>query len=238
MIVRAIQTRVFKKKEDLVAFVASNIPRLPEGSVLAISSKVAALAEGRVASAKDKEKLIKVESTWRRRAFGKWWLTVRDGVMIVNAGIDDSNGDGSIILLPSDCFGTAKKLRAALMQHYRIRTLGVILTDSRVVPLRMGVTGIAVGYAGFKGTRDYRGKPDIFGRSLTVEQTNVADCLASAAILEMGEGNERQPLALITGAPVEFSARTDRREIEIPLAEDMYRSLMSGARLKRTKAKR
>lgn len=225
MNVTPIKTRIFTEGEDLAAFVYAQVPRLTDGMIVAVSSKIVALAEGRVAEVKDKEKLVKEESSWRKKIFGSWWLTVRDGTVVVNAGIDDSNANGKIILLPRDCFAAAQKLRVALKKHYRVERLGVILTDSRVSPLRAGVTGVAVGYAGFKGARDYRGTKDIFGRKLGVTQTNVADNLASAAVLVTGEGSEQCPIALIEDAPVEFAERVSRRELQIPLDQDMYRDL-------------
>lgn len=225
MNVHAVQTRIFCENDDLPAFIKLHIPKLKNGAVLAVASKVVALSEGRVADVKDKEKLIKAESSWRKKILPKWWLTVRQGVVIVNAGIDESNSDGKLILLPEDCFASAKRLRRALLKEYGIQNLGVIITDSRVAPLRAGVTGVALGYAGFRGVRDYRGTKDIFGKRLEVTQTNIADSLATAATLVMGEGSERQPLAVIEDVPVEFTERSKPREVLIPLAEDIYRGL-------------
>jgi F420-0:gamma-glutamyl ligase len=108
------------------------------------------------------------------------------------------------------------------MDHYRIAKLGILITDSRVAPLRAGVCGIALGYAGFSGVRDYRGTSDIFGRPLKITQTNVADSLATAATLEMGEGKEQQPLAVIEGAPVEFRENVNKDELRIDIEDDMY----------------
>lgn len=227
MQVRAIRTRVFREGEDIAAFITSNIPTLREGSIVAVASKLVALAEGRVAPKRDKEKLIKAESSWHKRVLKEWWLTVRQGIVIVNAGIDESNADGKLVLLPEDAFASAKRLREALLTHYHIEDLGVVITDSRVSPLRRGVTGVALGYAGFRGVRDYRGRKDIFGRKMEVTATNVADCLASAAVLEMGEGSERQPLAIMTDAPVVFAERIAPEELAIPMQDDMYRGLFT-----------
>lgn len=95
--------------------------------------------------------------------------------------------------------------------------------------MRAGVTGIALGYAGFRGVRDYRGKPDIFGRKLKVTMTDVADSLATAATLVMGEGAERTPLCIIEDAPVEFVGKVNRREIQISAKDDMYAPLFRRA---------
>ncbi len=226
MKVTAVKTDIFAEGDDLVAFIHKHVPKLREGSVILISSKVVALAERRTAPASQKEALIKKESSWRKKILSKWWLTVRDGVVIVNAGIDESNSsDGKLILLPKDCFASAQRLYASFLQNYKIRNVGVVITDSRVAPLRAGVTGVALGYAGFKGVRDYRGKKDIFGKTLEVTQTNIADSLATAATLVMGEGSEQQPIAIIEDAPVVFVKKVNRREVSIPMKFDMYRRL-------------
>ncbi|OGG53752.1 hypothetical protein A3H16_01730 [Candidatus Kaiserbacteria bacterium RIFCSPLOWO2_12_FULL_53_8] len=234
MNIRPIKTRFFKEDEDLVAFVTRHIPKLKDGSIVAVTSKIVALAEGRTSQAKgtrQKAAVIKAESEWAIKT--KYvWLTEKDGMILANAGVDESNVDpagggasGKLILLPEDSFATAQKLRSSLLQKYKIKKLGIVITDSRVMPLRAGVVGVALGYAGLRGLRDYRGKKDIFGRKLKFTQTNVADSLATAATLAMGEGSERQPLAIIEDASVEFVAQVNKKELLIPLKDDMYAPL-------------
>ena len=150
------------------------------------------------------------------------WATLKDGALVASAGIDESNGNGKLILLPKNSMLAAQRLRKELAQKCNLRDLGVLITDSRIAPLRAGVLGIALGYAGFKGLRDYRGTKDIFGRQLKYTQTNIADSLATAATLVMGEGQERHPLAIITEAPVEFAENTKKHELRIDIKDDMY----------------
>ncbi len=225
MNVRAVKTRVFEEGEDLHRFVVEHVPSLADGTVLAVTSKIVALSEGRVARPKneaERMRVIESESDWMV-ATTYVVLTMKDGIPMANAGADESNADGKLILLPKDSFKAAEKLRATLMKKYRLTKLGVVVTDSRVVPMRAGVVGLAVGYAGFKGVRDYRGKADIFGRKLKFTQTNVADGIATAAVLVAGEGKERQPLVVIEDAPVRFADKVDREEVSISLKDDMYR---------------
>jgi dihydrofolate synthase / folylpolyglutamate synthase len=144
---------------------------------------------------------------------------------MASAGIDESNADEKLILLPKDSFKTASWLLRKLQQAYGVKQLGVIITDSRTMPSRLGITGVAVGYAGFKGIKDYRGEPDIFGRKFKFSRVNVADSLATAAVLMMGEGRERQPLAVIKNPPIEFGGRVYRNELRIDIKDDMYRPL-------------
>ena len=228
MKVYTVRTHIFRERNDLVAFIKKHIPKLESGSVLAVTSKIVALSEGRTAHVRnrgEKEKLIKKESAWAIQTHPEWWWTEKDGALLVNAGIDDSNANGKLVLLPRNSFSSAISLRKKLQNYYKVKKLGIIITDSRIAPMRAGVTGIAIGYAGFRGVRDYRGKLDIFGRKLKVTMTNIADSLATVAILVMGEGGERQPLAIIEDVPVEFVAKINRKEVQISAKDDMYAPL-------------
>lgn len=195
--------------------------------IVVVTSKIVALSEGRIVpcpTERSRIKLIRQESDWAIKT--KYtWLTVKDGMVMASAGIDQSNAFGKCVLLPSDSYRSAANARHQLMKHYGLRHLGVLITDSRLMPLREGITGVAVGYAGFKGIRDYRGKPDLFGRKLKMTRTNVADSLAGTAVLCLGEGKERQPIAVITDAPVIFTNYVNRRALLIDPHEDIYRPL-------------
>jgi len=227
MQVLPIKTKLFKEGEDIVNFIISHVEKLEERSVLVITSKIVALSEKRTAefpNLKAKEKIIKEESDWAKNT--KYtWLTYKDGMFMAAAGIDESNAEGKLILLPKDSFDSASKIRRALLKHYGIKNLGVVITDSRTLPLRRGVLGIALGYAGIKGLRDYRKTPDLFGRSFEYSMTNVADGIAAAAVLVMGEGKESTPILLVEDATVEFTEKMDKKELRIPFEDDMYRPL-------------
>ncbi len=229
MITRPIKTRVFQEGEDLFSFITDYFKKIPGKSVVVVTSKIVALSERRTAVAADdraKEKLIRAESEFAIKT--KYvWLTIKDGTVMASAGIDESNANGKLILLPKDSFKAARVLRKKLLEHYGVKELGVLITDSRTIPLRVGVVGVALGYAGFRGVRDYRGAKDIFGRTLVFSRTDVADSLATAAVLVMGEGNEQMPLAIVTRAPVEFRDTISHTELHIDIEDDMYRPLFS-----------
>ncbi len=229
MIVKPIKTRIFKENEDLIVFVKQHINKLKEKSVLVITSKIVALSQGRtviVTTKKEKEAVIVRES----RALIKTKLvnlTLKDGMLMAGAGIDASNGNGKLILLPRDSFRVANDLHLKLKKIYKVKELGILITDSRTFPLRAGVIGITTGFAGFEGVRDYRGKPDIFGRKLKFSRTNNADCLATSAVFLMGESNETCPLAIIENANITFTnKRTCKNELSIPINNDMYKPLL------------
>jgi coenzyme F420-0:L-glutamate ligase len=222
--IRPIKTRIFNEREDIVGFIRAHVPKLKNGSVLIVTSKIVALAEGRIAKASEQKRLIKEESDWTLKTkLGN--VTLKDGILMWNAGIDSSNAKSGIILLPKDSFEAAAKVRKELLKLYKIKKLGVVITDSRIMPLRAGVVGIALGYAGFKGIKDYRGKKDIFGKKLAYTQTDIADSIATAAILTMGEGAEKRPLCIVEDAPVEFTNRLSRNELLVALRDDMYQPL-------------
>lgn len=229
MITRPIRTRLFKEGEDLNAFIIRHIPKLKERSILVVTSKIVALAERRTATTTDirtKDALIKRESEWAIPT--KYvWLTVKDGMVMPSAGIDESNADGKLILLPKDSYRAAREVRQKLKKHYKLKELGVLITDSRTMPLRAGVTGVSLGYAGFKGIKDYVGKKDLFNRPFKFSRVDIPDSLAAAAVLTMGEGAERCPLAIIERAPVEFCERVKREELTISIHDDMYRPLFT-----------
>ena len=225
MIVKPIKTGVFQECENLFSFIIKHIKPIQEGSILVITSKIVALSEGRTIVAKDekvKEKIIRKESDFAVPT--KFvWLTLKDGMLMASAGIDESNAGGKLILLPMDSYKTAREIRKKLRKYFGVKKIGIIITDSRTAPLRAGVIGVALGYAGFSGIKDYRGKPDIFGRKFHFSRVNVADSLATSAVFVMGEGNEQCPLAVIEEASVKFCEKVLQKELIIGIEEDMYK---------------
>ncbi len=227
MKVYPITTRIFQEGENIIEFIMEHVPKLKQGSILAVTSKIVALSERRTATAPDKkakDKIIQKES--KIAIATKYvWLTLKDGMAMASAGIDESNANGKLILLPKDSYKAAKYIRAKLKQKFELKRIGILITDSRTAPFRAGITGAALGYAGFCGIKDYRKEKDIFGRPFKYTQVNVADSLATAAVFEMGEGNERQPLVIIENAKVKFRDSVNKKELFIPFEEDMYRPL-------------
>jgi F420-0:gamma-glutamyl ligase len=232
MNIQPIKTRILNENDTIVDFIIEHIPKPAEKTVIAITSKIIAVAEGRIAEVKttqEKERLIKKESEWAT-ATRHVWLTLKDGLLMPSAGIDESNANGKLILLPKNSYRSAHLIRKSLQAKYNLKQLGIVVTDSRTYPLRAGVTGVALGYAGFRGLKDYRGESDIFGRPFVFSSTNISDSLASAAVLVMGEGNEQIPLALITKGPVEFVDKINKKELLIDKNDDMYFPLLTKLR--------
>ncbi|MCX6780236.1 MAG: coenzyme F420-0:L-glutamate ligase, partial [Candidatus Magasanikbacteria bacterium] len=217
----------FKENENLLAFLDKYLPKIKERDIVVVTSKIIALSEGRfciVKNEKEKDAIIKKESDWGIKT--KYvYLTIKDGDVLANAGVDESNANGKLILLPKDSYKSAQIIRYYLRKKFRLKKLGVIVTDSRLLPLRAGVVGISLGYVGFKGIKNYIGKPDLFGRPFEFSKTDIADSLATAAVLVMGEGTEKQPLCVISQAPIEFTDKINRTELKIDIKEDIYKPL-------------
>ncbi len=153
-------------------------------------------------------------------------LTIKHNTLMANAGIDRSNAPtGHVVLLPLNPTKTAWQIKTEL-EAKTGHKLGVIIADSRTQPLRLGTVGLAVAVAGIEPIKDYRGQMDLFGRPLRITRAAIADNLASAAQLLLGEAGERVPMVVIRGAPVEFTERVIRPdELTISQDECMYMAI-------------
>ncbi|MHB8811979.1 MAG: coenzyme F420-0:L-glutamate ligase [Steroidobacteraceae bacterium] len=169
--------------------------------------------------------LVLAESTEVLRAASNV-LIVRHrlGFVMANAGIDRSNvaGRNRVLLLPRDPDGSAAKLRSVLAGRFGIEEIGVIVSDSFGRPWRKGVTHVALGAAGIPALLDRRGEPDRNGRMLEVTEVALADQIACAAGLLMGEGAEGLPAVLVRGL-VWRAASVPASGLVRPLAEDLFR---------------
>jgi len=126
-------------------------------------------------------------------------LCLKNGTLLPNAGIDASNApEGSLVLLPLDPDASAARIRATIAERSGA-DVGVIVIDSRTHAMRLGCSGVAIGCSGIPSVVDERGKKDLFGRELEVTKRAVADCIASAAELVMGEAGECVPAAVVRG---------------------------------------
>lgn len=239
MKVKAIKTRKFLPPKDDLWDLLSVIRNLKENSVVAVTSKVVAIGEGRCIplGSIEKDELIAKEADkyLPRKLFKNEWTmyTIKNNLLVAAAGIDESNAKGFYILWPKNPELSAKKIWEFLKKKFKLNNLGVIITDSRVTPLRRGVLGMAISYFGFKPLKDYRGTRDLFGRKFEMETTDVPDSLAGAAVLEMGEGAEQQPLAIVSDIPYiefidkEFKPKSPDDSFEIPEEEDLFYPFLS-----------
>lgn len=215
-----LKTRIIKPKDNLVGLVSK---KLKNKDILVVASKVLAYSQDRVmdANSEEFEKIVEKEG---KKLFPTNYcnLTLKDGHLIPNAGVDKSNTPkGQIVLWPKHPFKEAERLQKELRSKFGLRNLGIIISDSTCAPMRVGVHGISIGHFGFEGVEDVRNKKDIFGKPLKVTRRNLADSLADAATILMGESNARVPFVIIRDAPVKFTNKKVRRGY-IRLKSDLY----------------
>jgi coenzyme F420-0:L-glutamate ligase / coenzyme F420-1:gamma-L-glutamate ligase len=126
-------------------------------------------------------------------------LCMKAGTLLPNAGVDASNAPiGCVTPLPVDPDASARSIQAEIRSQCKVN-VGVIIADSRTHAMRLGCSGVAIGCAGIPSVIDDRGRSDLFGRKLEVTKRAVADNIATAAELVMGEADECTPAAIIRG---------------------------------------
>lgn len=225
MDLKGLKSKIITPGDDILKVIYESLGTrsLEDGDILVITSKVIAVSQGKIVkikSKKDFENLVKEEAD---KVYGGKMaiLTLKNGIYIPWAGIDRSNVEkGYAVMWPENPYEAAIGLWNKLKKKFGLKKLGVIITDSTCMPLRKGVSAIALGYAGFKGVEDARQKDDLFGNKLKVTQKAAADMLAAAANLEMGEGNESKPFVLIKNVPVKFTAINPKKDSLIIKGKD------------------
>ena len=239
MEIKAIKTgQITANSQNLVRVLDQYMDTLPEKSVLAISSKIVSLCEGRVVPLADssKEKLAREEADYYIPAeLNKYHrvLTIKYNTLIMAAGVDSRNTNGYYVLPPENPQKTAEEILTYLKQKFSISNLGIIITDSHTVPLRQGSTGVAIAYCGFDAVNFNPNTKDIFGNKMT-KNINVADSLAVAANFVMGETREQTPLAIISNIPkIKFSdtapSAEDIKKLFVPFDDDVYNPVLKSA---------
>ena len=148
----------------------------------------------------------------------------KKGIVCANAGVDRSNveGERNVVLLPKDPDISAKKIRQEV-EKLTGCDVAVIVSDTHGRPFRMGETNVAIGIAGIKPIRDRRGEKDLFGYVLKIKQTAIADELAGAAELVMGQANEGIPVAIIRGYKYQATENASATELTRPKERDLFR---------------
>jgi coenzyme F420-0:L-glutamate ligase len=223
----ALKTEEVKTGDNLVEVTLKTLKNqnltLENNDILAFTSKIVAYAEGRLvklAEVKPSEsanqlarkfslqpefaELILREADKIYGGVEKAVLTLKGGILTANAGIDNKNAPpGFAVLWPLNPREWTGRTREEI-ECNTSKKVGVLLIDSSLVPLRIGTSGLALAVAGFKPIRDTRGERDLYGKPLIITRHAVADDLASAAHLLMGEAAEKTPIVLIKDAPVDF----------------------------------
>ena len=238
--------------DDLVGMILKGLKAaaidLQDGDILVLAQKIVSKSEGRLVnlvSVLPSNKAVEyaaltgkdprlVELNLRE---SRSILRTRPGTMIVehrlgfvcaNAGIDHSNvaGEGNpdeewVLLLPEDPDASARELRHRLGAESG-KKLGVLIIDSHGRAWRLGTVGVTVGLAGVPGLVDLRGKEDLFGYQLRITEVGIADELAAAASLVMGQSSEGTPVVHVRGFPYPLR-ESHLSELLRPKEQDLFR---------------
>lgn len=231
-----IKTKKFLPPKDDLYEELKRLPKLKEGDVLIITSKVLAIHQGRcvkikTGSRKEKTELAKKQTKYflkRPYKKGKYsFLTIINKALISSAGIDKSNGNGYYILLPNKLKKQTREIWEFLKKRDHIKKLGVIVSDSQCVPMRLGTIGVSIGFFGFEPVIDVRKKPDIFGQPLQITRINLTDALAVIGNSIMGESSEQTPLVIIRGYKnIKYTTKDASQKLLINPKDDMYAPLL------------
>ncbi len=229
---------------DLISVLDSALPLVTSRSVVVVTSKIISICQARLVKndgTVDKHDVIRKEAQQYIDATESKYdvfITIKNDIVIANSGVDESNGGGYFVLWPENPFAEAARIWHHLRQKHHISNLGVIITDSRIAPLRWGTLGIGIAYCGFQPRKNYIGTPDVFGRKLRMTHQSVLDGLAAASVVLMGEGNEQTPIAVITEVPfVEFEDRppteSEIASLRIDPKDDLFAPLLDSPKWKR-----
>jgi coenzyme F420-0:L-glutamate ligase/coenzyme F420-1:gamma-L-glutamate ligase len=244
---------LIKKGDDLANLFYEGLKRagirLKDGDLIAVAQKIVSKAEGRVVNLGDVE--LSVEAQQTAREIGKdprlvelilkesnRILRKRPGLIIVehrlgfvcaNGGIDASNVETSedgvkdkVVLLPEDPDASALSLVRKLGERTGAR-IGILIVDSHGRAWREGAVGVVIGAAGLPGLIDFRGTPDLFGEPLQSTQVGIADEVAAAASIIMGQAAEGLPVVHVRGFPYPLRSGS-LKELMRPEDKDLFRN--------------
>ena len=242
IIVTGIKIKTKKKMFNLFETLISAKHDFKDGDILVLSSKFVSMSEGSVvdlrkirpsSKAKNLAKNYQMNPSFVEVViresdviFGGlpgFLLTIKNGILAPNAGIDKSNIPSDyVICLPMHPFISAENLRMEFLIRSGIK-VGIVISDSRLMPTRIGTTGVAIGCSGIEPVEDQRGKKDLFGHIMKFTLKATADALATIGTFVMGESNEAVPLVVIRGSNISF---TDRKlcwkDFAIDYQTDLY----------------
>lgn len=262
----------------VLAALAASQMTLQDGDVLVLAQKIVSKAQGRLVRLDDVvpspraaelaretgkspalvELILRESTEVVRHRRDVLIVAHKLGLVMANAGIDQSNVeqgdvDDAALLLPEDPDGTCAQLRDAL-RAVTGATVGVVISDSHGRAFRNGTVGVAIGAAGIAALADLRGAPDLYARRLQSTEVGLADEIASAASLLMGQAAEGRPIVIARGlanargsgcaadlvrrretdlfrspAPLDFivGRRSIRRYTDAPVADDLVERILA-----------
>ena len=238
---------IIKENDDLAALICDAAERqgtpLEDGDILIVTHVIVSRAEGNVVNldeivpsefAKNLamqygrdpaliEVVLRESRSIIRMGGGHIISETRHGFICANAGVDRSNvpGERNVALLPKDPDESARRIRRKI-KELTGKDVAVIISDTHGRALRRGQINVAIGVAGIKAIRDRRNEKDLFGYTLRIKQTAIADELCSAAELVMGQADEGIPAAIIRGYQYERSEDSTAKDLIWPREKALF----------------
>ncbi len=220
------KTEKFDVFEDLLKTLEHHRLNLQENDVLVISTKYISISQGRIVNSRNikvsnkgfeiskkfqiKPKIAEIILRETDKIFGGlagFVITASENIMAPNGGIDKSNAKkGHVILYPKNPFLIAEEIRRKVFLRFLVH-IGVILVDSRLMPGRVGTSGVAISCAGIEPVLDLRSQKDLEGNPLKVTFQAVIDNIATIANHKMGEGAESKPFAIVRDSGAQLTDR-------------------------------
>ena len=231
--------------KEIIKAISSESIEVDDGDVIAIAQKIVSKSENRyldisLLSPSDEaitlSKQIDKDPKFIQAILNesKKVVRYRMGVLIVehklgfihaNAGIDRSNIDQEqdiVLLLPEDPDESAKEISQSLSQFFK-KNVSVIITDTMGRPFRNGIVGFTIGSHNIECILDERGQKDLYENKLKVTQIGIADELAAAASLLMGQAAQKKPVVIIKGYKFKQNNLSDSQSLIRGEEEDLFR---------------
>jgi coenzyme F420-0:L-glutamate ligase/coenzyme F420-1:gamma-L-glutamate ligase len=238
---------IIKKGDDLARLICKAVEKqrtsIEDGDVVVVTHVIASRAEGNTVNLDDivpsdfaktvakqvgkdpalVEVILRESKSIVRMGDGHLITETKHGFVCANSGVDQSNVPGERIVapLPKNSDRTARTIRMRI-RKLTGKDVAVIISDTHGRPLREGEINIAVGVAGINPIHDRRGETDLFGYMLKVKQTAVADELASAAELVIGQAKEGIPVAIVRGYPYPKSEKASAKTLIRKRRNDLF----------------
>jgi len=248
IIVNSLQKNKIKLEDNDLLVLAQKIVSKAEGRTVNLvevnpSQRAIKLAEETLKDPRLIELILQESNEVLRTRIGTIIVEHKLGFICANAGIDHSNVDSPlplgglvgddkvsgvrqkpeewVLLLPQDSDHSSRKIREEIESKTGKR-LGVLIIDSHGRAWRNGTVGVSIGMSGIPGLQDLRGEPDLFGIELRITQVGVADELAAAASLMMGQAAEGTPVVHVRGFPYPLRDGS-LKELIRPKEQDLFR---------------
>ena len=238
---------IIKENDDLAALICEAAEKqgtpLQDGDILIVTHVIVSRAEGNVVNLDEIvpsefakklamqygrdpaliEVVLRESRSIIRMGGGHIISETKHGFICANAGVDRSNvpGERNVALLPKDPDESARRIRRKI-KDLTGRDVAVIISDTHGRALRRGQINVAIGVAGIKAIRDRRNERDLFGYTLRIKQTAIADELCSAAELVMGQADEGIPAAIIRGYQYERNEDSTAKDLIWPREKALF----------------